>query len=271
MFERRELTPSSAKSGSANTAWWAVLIGALALSAAALLAGGESNPYPRVAARIAGAAQTTLALVASGALVASVLGVLIGVLRVSRHWFRQFLGSVYVEIFRGIPLYVLLLFVYFGLNNTLKFDLDGIEVDLRLGPFWSAVAAIGLCYGAFIGEVVRAGIQAIPPEEIEAASLEGTRLQVFGYVVLPQATRLILPAWANEVIALMKDTSLVAAVALRDITFAGREFGLSTGLLFESFAAVALVYLIATLLLSRLARWMESAWSADRVMNSPAG
>ncbi|MDX2175717.1 MAG: amino acid ABC transporter permease [Candidatus Sumerlaeia bacterium] len=250
---------NSRTSGSASLAWWAVLGLSAALAAGALLhdTNRETNPFWRLSETILTASKTTLYLMAASAALATLFGIVIAVFRVSRKKPLQFLGAIYVELIRGVPLLVLLLLIYYGVNRHLGPTSNPTGLDLRLSQFWAAVVGISLCYAAFIGEAIRAGIQAIPPEEIEAAVLEGNRFQVYRYIIVPQAFRIVLPSWTNEMVAMLKDTSLVYAVALTDITWAAKIFGASTGYYFEAYGAVALVYAVLTLLLSRFARWLE--------------
>ncbi len=255
---------SSRTSGSANAAWWAVLIGAVI---AACVGYFRNENLQRLAPILIQASAVTGALCATGGAISSLIGILVAMMRVSRKAPVQFLAAAYVEVFRAIPLLVILLLVYFGINPMLKPAVTGLTTDLSLDRFWSAVAGIALCYGAYVGEAVRAGIEAIPIEEIEAASLEGNRFQVFYHVIIPQALRIIMPSWTNEMIALLKDTSLVYAVGLADITWRAKEFGSSTGRLFEAYIAVAVTYLVLTLILSRASRWMERRWHAEMFLS----
>ncbi len=209
---------------------------------------------------------TTLVVFCSMAL-SFLVGVLVALLRLSRRTPFRILGGFYVETFRGLPIYVILLFVYFAIRGLLRgiplpFSLNGFTTSVTpytvsLSPLVSAVLALGCCYGAYMGEIIRAGILSIPVEEIEAASLEAGRYRVYRHIVLPQALRTILPAMANECIALLKDSSLVGAVTLVDITRAADIHARTTFLFFETFTALGLVYLILSLLLSRVQRSLE--------------
>lgn len=255
---------SSRTSGSASAAWWFVLAAATVAVALALFhdTNPDTNFFHGLSKQLLSASKLTALLLAAAGTIATALGILIGVCRSSRLGWLQFLGGVYVETFRGIPLLVLILTMHFGIRPWF----NKLEFGIAINDFWSAVLSIGIAYAAFIGEAVRAGIEAIPTEEIEAASLEGTRGQVLFHVVLPQALRLILPAWTNEIIAMLKDTSLVYAVALTDLNYAAKIFGMTTGRVFEAYAAVAVVYLVLTLLLSRAARAMERAWHSETIV-----
>ena len=175
------------------------------------------------------------------------LGLITGLGRISRNKFFNLVASTYVEIIRGIPLLVQLFYIYYALSRFVQ--VSGIA---------SAVIAISICYGAYMGEVFRAGIAAIPRGQTEASrSLGFTRLQTMIYVILPQAMRTILPPVGNECIAMLKDTALVSIMAVPDIMQRARSFVGTTYLYFETYTIIALVYLIITLLLSKAVSIME--------------
>ena len=122
----------------------------------------------------------------------------------------------------------------------------------------SAVVALSFCYGAYMGEVFRAGILSVPKGQTEAArSLGFNNFQTMTLVILPQAMRTILPPIGNECIAMLKDTSLVSIIAVADLLRRGREFASQTFDYFETYTVIALVYLIITLLLSKGVSMME--------------
>jgi polar amino acid transport system permease protein len=157
------------------------------------------------------------------------------------------IAGVYVELIRGIPLLVQLIFIYFALGRL--FRIEGMI---------AAVIALSICYGAYMGEIFRAGIQSIHKGQMEAALALGlTRGQAMRMIILPQAMKVILPAIGNEFIAMLKDSSLVSVIALRDILRRGREYVSRTFLSLETYAMVALVYLVFTLVLSKLVAMME--------------
>ncbi len=154
---------------------------------------------------------------------------------------------IYVEVIRGIPLLVQLFYIYYALSRF--FQVSGIA---------SAVTAISICYGAYMGEVFRACIMAMPKGQSEAArSLGFNRFQTMFLVILPQAWRTILPPVGNECIAMLKDTSLVSILAVPDIMQRARSFVGTTYLYFETYTVVALIYLIITLILSKCVSHME--------------
>ncbi|TLN04720.1 amino acid ABC transporter permease, partial [bacterium] len=134
-------------------------------------------------------------------------------------------------------------------------------------PDGTIMAIFGLTFGyaAYMSEVYRAGIQSISRGQMEAArSLGMTYIQAMRYVILPQAVRVILPPVGNEFITLLKDTALVSAVAVPDLTRRGREFQASTFIIIETWVMVALIYLTMTLLATRLVSWVEKRSKYER-------
>jgi polar amino acid transport system permease protein len=178
---------------------------------------------------------------------AVLIGTLTGLGSVSRHYIVNMISGVYVELIRGIPLLVQLIFIYYAMGKF--FHIQGTI---------AAIIALAICFGAYMGEIVRAGIQAIPKGQMEAAIALGlSRSQAFRYIILPQTVKVILPAIGNEFISMLKDSSLVSAVALSDILRKGREYISRTFLSLETMLVVALIYLIITLILSRLVGLLE--------------
>ena len=175
------------------------------------------------------------------------IGTATGLGSVSKRRWVNMLSGVYVELIRGIPLLVQLIFIYYAMGRF-----------FRIQGMVAAVVALSICFGAYMGEIVRAGIQAIPKGQMEAAIALGlSRSQAFRYVILPQTVKVILPAIGNEFISMLKDSSLVSAIALSYILRKGREYISRTFLSLETMLVVALIYLIITLLLSRLVGLLE--------------
>ena len=176
-----------------------------------------------------------------------IIGTLTGLGAVSKHRWVNMVSGVYVELIRGIPLLVQIIFIYYAMGRFFK--VEGMI---------AAVASLSICFGAYMGEIIRAGIQAIPKGQMEAAIALGmTRSQAFRYVVLPQTVKVVLPAIGNEFISMLKDSSLVSTIALSDILRKGREYISRTFLSLETMLIVALIYLIITLILSRLVGMLE--------------
>ncbi len=209
--------------------------------------GWQANEYLPLLAR--GAWVTVQLSILSMAL-AVCLGLPIAVARLSGQRWLAFPAAVYVEFFRGIPMLLLLYFLYFGLGHT-----------LRLPAFWAAVLGFGLNYAAYEAEIYRAGIGAIPRGQWEAAaSLGMSRTLAFRRIIFPQAIRLILPPMTNDFIALFKDTSLVSAIAVVELTKQYLILTKSSQRFLEIGLATAALYLIMSVPLGYLSRQLEKRW-----------
>ncbi len=175
----------------------------------------------------------------------------------------RWLTIAYIDVFRGIPLLLVLLLVsgisVFGAPIGGEVLPRSIASPTWLGqpaPFWYGIAALTLTYGAYMAEVYRAGIEAVPRGQVEAArSLGMSHGQAMRFVVVPQAVRKVIPPLLNDFIALMKDTSLVAFLGLAELTQSGRDIQAET---YNGSALVfgAVLYLLLTLPLARLVDWM---------------
>ena len=228
------------------SAWWLSFIGALVTLGCLLYF--KPNPYLRIFKFIPDGILVTFQVTVSAIALALVIGLITGLGRISRNKYINLVASTYVEIIRGIPLLVQLFYIFYGLSKFL-------QVPATL----AAVISLSFCYGAYMGEVFRAGILAIPKGQVEAArSLGFNRFQTMFMVVLPQAWRTILPPVGNECIAMLKDTSLVSVMAMPDLMQRGRSFAAKTYLYFETYTIIALIYLIITLVLSKAVSIMEA-------------
>lgn len=227
------------------TAWRISLIGALGVLGYLLIF--EPEPYLQIFRFLPDGILVTFEVTVASISVALVIGLITGLGRISRNRYINLIASTYVEVVRGIPLLVQLFYIYYALAKYVK-----------VPDMVAAVLAMSFCYGAYMGEVFRAGIESIDRGQTEASlSLGFNRTQTMFYVILPQAWRTILPPVGNEFIALLKDTSLVSILAVADILRRGREFASTTFLYFETYTMVAIIYLIITLILSKLVSIME--------------
>ena len=204
-----------------------------------------------------------------------VLAIMVGLfwslMRVFPSRVTQEISSFYVEIIRGIPMLVLLYYISFvgapALVQALNWLVSPLvnaglmtEINVRDVDFTArAVLALSIGYSAFISEIFRAGIESIGKEQTEAAATEGASYwQTMRYILLPQAVRNVLPALGNELIAMLKDSALVSALGVQDITQLGKVYSASTFKFFETYSIVALLYLVMTLGLAMLVRWLEA-------------
>ncbi len=195
----------------------------------------------------------TLLLWAGSLAVALVAGLFVALGRRSPRAWLRLPASAYVEVVRGVPLLVLIIWIYFGVVSE---ALRGIGITLDWFP--ASVLAFGICYSAFIGETYRAGIQAVDPGQEEAARALGlTHRQALRWVVLPQAVRNVLPALGNEAISLLKDTSLAMVIAVPELMHRGKDMAGEGFRTMEVYSVVAALYLAMTLGLTRVQRFLE--------------
>ncbi len=189
----------------------------------------------------------TLLVTLLGSASAIVVGMLVGFGKLSDNLFIRVPVSFYIEILRGVPLLVLLFYIYYALGEF-----------VRISALVAAVAGFGFSYGAYMADVFRAGIEAVPKEQGEAArSLGMNEKQTMLRIILPQALRTIIPAIGNQTLGMLKDTSLVSVLAISDILRVGNEYATKHFNYFETYTYVALTYLLLTLLLSRLVQNIE--------------
>lgn len=204
----------------------------------------------------------TLSVAVSAYCCAILIGLTFGLMRSSTNPFFYNIASFYVEIMRGIPILVLLLYVAFALTSFIVavFNAIGIAITTRSIPLEvRAIIALALGYGAFSAEIFRAGIQSIERGQHEAAEALGmSYFQKMRLIILPQAIRRILPALGNDFIAMVKDSSLVAILGVQDLTQLTRLYYSANFLYMQSLTMLAFIYLIMVVLLTRFVRWMES-------------
>ena len=233
------------------SSWNIAFFGAITLLI--LLPAVKPDPYWLILQYIPDGILRTFQVTVLSILFALVIGLIAGLGRISRIAVINRIATIYVEIIRGIPLLVQLFYIYFALG---KF--------LQLPPMTSAVTAMAICYGAYMAEIFRAGIQSIPKGQMEAALALGlSRTEALRKVILPQTLKVILPPVGNEFIALLKDSSLVSIIAVSDLLRRSREFASRSFQYFESYTIVALVYLVITLFLSKLVAYMEKRMNTD--------
>jgi polar amino acid transport system permease protein len=190
---------------------------------------------------------TTLWLSAAASVLGMLIGLITGLCRVSGNITLRQLSIFYIEVIRGTPLLVQIFIFYFFLGTVL--DISRIV---------AGISALAIFAGAYVAEIIRAGIQSIPKGQMEAArSLGMNAPQAMIHVILPQAFKRILPPLAGQFISLIKDSSLVSVIAITDLTKSGREVITSTFATFEIWFVVALLYLLLTSVLSQLIAWVE--------------
>jgi polar amino acid transport system permease protein len=256
--------------------WWLLVIAVAGLLAFLVL--GKPDPFRRIVVFVTDGLWVTIRITVVSFVLILIAGLIGGLGRIAKNPIIHGIASLYVEIIRGIPLLVQLLFIYYASPQLLSAIGRAVAgaipalagpaealIGVQLDPFVAAVFGFTICYGAYMSEIYRAGIQSIPKGQMEAArSLGMSYAQAMRYVILPQAVRVILPPVGNEFVALLKDSSLVSAVAVADLTRRGREFMSSTLLSLETWSVVALIYLVMTLFSSRVVSYIERKMSVGK-------
>ncbi|MBI3080097.1 MAG: amino acid ABC transporter permease [candidate division NC10 bacterium] len=182
-------------------------------------------------------------------------GLVLGVMRVSRFALIRGAATTYTELIRGTPLLMQLIVLYYALPS----------VGINLPALAAGITGLAANSAAYVGEIFRAGIQSVERGQVEAARAVGlTHMQTMRYVVLPQAFRLVLPPLTNEFVTMLKDSSLVSTLAIAELLRVGREVVAWKVNVFSPFAGVTLLYLVMTLPLTKLARYLEQRIDPER-------
>jgi polar amino acid transport system permease protein len=204
--------------------------------------------------------------------IALIIGLLAGLGRISGNLFIKNLSTLYIELVRGIPMLVLIFFIAIvavpaivsGLNALGKSGfplLAGFFSNIQIKDVSMnarAVTALAATYGAFLAEIFRAGIQSIGKGQMEAARSQGmSYYQAMRFIILPQAVRNVLPALGNDFISMLKDSSLVSVLAVRDITQVTRLYTGQTFRYQEAYTTLAILYLTMTVILSLVVKAIE--------------
>ncbi|MFC6616381.1 amino acid ABC transporter permease [Deinococcus radiophilus] len=206
----------------------------------------ESMPYLLEGARL------TLIITAVSLLAGIIIGTLVALARLSGIAPLRWLATAYIELIRGTPLLVQIFLIYFGLPQ-----ITGINME----PLPAGLLAFSLNSGAYVAEIMRSGIQGVPRGQTEASlSLGFSPRDTMRYIVLPQAFRRVLPPLVNEALNLLKNTSLLSAIALVELTRAGQIVAARTYKPFEMYLAISIVYLAMTLVLSFVSNRIEQRW-----------
>ena len=226
---------------------------------------------------------TTIRLALWSIVLAAAIGVVFGIMRTSRRLFPRMLSRVYVELIRNIPPLVFIFIFYFFISGQIM-PLLGIEefvrgaspgilawLEVLFGPpqlvsnVVSGIICLAMFEGAYVTEIVRAGIQSIPKTQTEAGlSIGLSRLQLMRYVILPQAVQRVIPPLAGQFITLVKDSSIVSLISIQELTFLAVETAVSTTRMFEVWITVAGLYFCVCWSCALLFDWMERRMAVDR-------
>ena len=200
-------------------------------------------------------AVVTIQITALSVLLGIIIGLFVGIARISTYRVVHLIAAVYVDFLRGTPLLVQIFLVYFALP---------VVTGQRIDPFVAAIAACSINSSAYVAEIFRAGIQSIDAGQMEAGrSLGMTWLQTMSYIIVPQAARRVIPPLGNEFIALLKDSSLVSVIGFEELTRRGQLIIARTYASLEIWLCVAIIYLAMTVSISRLVAWLERRYKID--------
>lgn len=200
-------------------------------------------------------AGVTIKITALSVALGVVIGLFVGIARISRIKILRVLAAIYVDFFRGTPLLVQIFLVYFALP---------VITGQRVDPLVAAIGSCGINSGAYVAEIFRAGIQSIDKGQMEAGrSLGMTWVQTMRYIIVPQAFKRVIPPLGNEFIALLKDSSLVSVIGFEELTRRGQLIIAKTYGSLEIWLSVAVIYLAMTLTISRFVAYLERRYKTD--------
>jgi polar amino acid transport system permease protein len=180
---------------------------------------------------------------------ALVFGLMFGLMRLSRLMPVRIVAAIYIQFIRGTPLLLQLFFIYYVLPY----------VGITLSPFISGVIGLTMNYSAYMAEVFRSGIQAIPKGQTEAGQSMGmSRQLLMRRIILPQAIRIIVPPLGNFFVSIFKDSALVSVITMRDLMFSGELLASATFKHFEIFTMVAVIYFLISYPTAKFVEWIEA-------------
>lgn len=202
----------------------------------------------------------TILLTSSGVSIGLIIGLFIGIGKLSKNMLINIPARIYVTVFRGTPLFVQILIIHFAAIPGI-YNLIGKESPEAIV---SGIVALSLNSGAYIAEIFRGGIQSIDKGQTEAArSLGMTANQTMRYIIIPQAFKRMLPPLGNEFIALLKDSSILVIIAVNELAYAGFIAAKSTFIRWGPYITVALMYLVLTMALSRVVTFLERRFKTE--------
>jgi len=197
----------------------------------------------------------TLLLCLLSLVFASVIGMIFGLMNVGRNRVLNFIGTVYVDAVRGVPLIVLAYFIYFGIPAGIK--ALGFA-DFRMGPLVAGTIALSMNCGAYMAEIVRAGIQSVDRGQMEAGRSLGLSYGAgMALIVVPQAIRTMIPSIINQFIITLKDTSILSVIGFPELTNVGKTVMGNTFKPLQAWAIVGIMYLVVITILSKISKKIE--------------
>lgn len=205
----------------------------------------------------------TLLLALLGLFFACVIGMIFGIMGAVKNKALNIISQIFVDIIRGVPMIVLAFFVYFGVPYFFNTTIGGFNVTLT--ALQAGTICLALNCGAYMAEIIRAGIQSVDKGQMEAArSLGLTYGKAMKKVVLPQAIRTMIPAFINQFIITLKDTSILSVIGFPELVNTAKNVQANTFMSFQTWAIVGLMYLIVITILSRSAKVLERRLNVGR-------
>ena len=211
--------------------------------------------------KLLSAAVITIKLLSASLIIGLFIGLLFAILRLSKNSIINRFAYAYSYIFRGTPLLVQIFIIYYGLGQIEYFRSTFLWVIFK-EPYWCAIIAFALNTGAYTSEILRSAFQTIKPGIIEAGKSLGISNKIIFYKIqIPVAIRQSLPAYGNEIILMMKGTSLASTVTLMDITGVAKHIVSTTYKPLEIFILAGCIYLFMTFLIHNLIKYLEKRYS----------
>ncbi|MCD7867744.1 MAG: amino acid ABC transporter permease [Clostridiales bacterium] len=204
----------------------------------------------------------TLVLALYGLFFACIIGMIFGLLSVLKNKACNIIAAIFVDVIRGVPMIVLAYFVYFGVPYCMK---NIIGIPITLSALQAGTICLALNCGAYMAEIIRAGIQSVDVGQMEAArSLGLPYWRAMVRVVLPQAIRTMIPSIINQFIITLKDTSILSVIGFPELVNTAKNVVANTFMSFQTWIVVAIMYLIVITILSRAAKVLERRMNRDR-------
>ena len=215
------------------------------------------DQFPKI---ITQAAKNTLIFTISGFAGGSILGLILALMKLSNFSFYRIISSVYIDVIRGLPAILILIFIAYGLPIAF-----GVRIP---GDYSKGILALSIVSSAYIAEVIRSGIQAIPSGQREAAEALGmSRIMIYSKIILPQAFRIMIPPMTNEIVLLLKDTALISVIGVttntKELTRFGRD-GVMSDANATPLVVAGFIYLALTIPLTRLAGILEKRLAKEK-------
>ncbi|MBE9578973.1 MULTISPECIES: ABC transporter permease [Moraxella] len=211
---------------------------------------------------------TTLELVALSSIIGLIFGVVLALLRLSKNPLVQVFPFLYIFFFRGTPLLVQIFLIYYGLGQFKAIQESMLWKPVLSQAYWCAIIAFTLNTAAYVAEIVRGAIQAVPRGELEAADALGmSPIQKFTRITLPRAFGIMIPAYSNEVIFMLKGSALASTITVVDLMYTSKIIIAKTYMTLEIYFAAGIIYLLISWLILALFRLFDHSFNKHKRYN----